>query len=39
MYHEVHQELEPTPTNLANTITAWVHRLIGEGGAGEQSRL
>jgi hypothetical protein len=42
MLHEVHNEHEPVPTNLAKTITTWVHRLIGETGGeskAEQSRL
>ncbi|KAK8864442.1 hypothetical protein IAR55_001691 [Kwoniella newhampshirensis] len=30
MYHEVHNELEPVPTNLAKTISDWVHARIGE---------
>jgi hypothetical protein len=37
MLHEVHNEHEPTPKNLADTITAWVHRLAGETTG--QSRL
>jgi hypothetical protein len=31
MLHEVHNELEPVPTDLAATITEWVHRQIGTG--------
>ncbi|WVF71485.1 hypothetical protein IAT40_006291 [Kwoniella sp. CBS 6097] len=31
MYHEVHNELEPTPTDLAKTITDWVHARAGAG--------
>ncbi|WVW83956.1 hypothetical protein I302_105979 [Kwoniella bestiolae CBS 10118] len=30
MYHEVHNELSPTPENLAKTIAEWVHaRAVG----------
>ncbi|WWD17260.1 hypothetical protein CI109_101698 [Kwoniella shandongensis] len=29
MYHEVHNELEPVPSNLAKTITEWVHARAG----------
>ena len=39
MYHEVHNELEPVPTDLAKMITAWVHRQIGDipGGAAHRA--
>jgi hypothetical protein len=33
MYHEVHNEIGPTPTELANKITAWVHARLDTGGA------
>ncbi|WWD03019.1 hypothetical protein V865_001063 [Kwoniella europaea PYCC6329] len=29
MYHEVHNELSPTPENLAKTIADWVHARAG----------
>jgi hypothetical protein len=29
MYHEVHNELEPVPTDLAKTISAWIHARLG----------
>ncbi|WVQ86065.1 hypothetical protein IAT38_008233 [Cryptococcus sp. DSM 104549] len=34
MYHEVHNELEPTPTELATTVTEWINARLGEGEAG-----
>ncbi|WRT66413.1 uncharacterized protein IL334_003369 [Kwoniella shivajii] len=30
MYHEVHNELSPTPENLAKTIADWVHARSGQ---------
>jgi hypothetical protein len=30
MLHEVHNELEPTPLDLAKLVSDWVHAHIGE---------
>ena len=30
MFHEVHNELEPVPTQVASMITQWVHAHVGE---------
>ncbi|WWC89281.1 uncharacterized protein L201_004202 [Kwoniella dendrophila CBS 6074] len=35
MYHEVHNELSPTPENLAKTIAQWVHARAGVSAAVE----
>lgn len=35
--HEVHNEYEPAPSNLASLISEWIHERIGQTSGSAQS--